>query len=218
MTDLHASIRHIPMPPRMRALPVLESGWPQLWFADTNPETGKPDLRIMDHRKLARAIKERRCWLCGQPLGVYRAFVLGPMCCVTRTTSEPPCHYDCAAYAVKACPFLTRPHVHRSEAHIPADASMAGVGLKRNPGVAAIWITRSYKAWSPDTGGVLITVGDPKRVEWWAEGRAATREEVEASIESGMPFLREQADLDKDREGAHRDLDKKAALARELLP
>lgn len=214
--QLHSSVSHLPIPARMRALPILDNGWPQLFFADT--VNGKPDLRVMSPRKFGAAIKKKLCWLCGQPLGRMMAFVLGPMCTVTRTAPEPPCHYDCAAYAVKACPFLTRPHAHRREAGLPDETAMVGCGLKRNPGCAAIWITRSYKTWRPPGGGVLLTVGDPERVEWYAEGRQATRDEVMASIDSGYPALARMADEDRDPVGARQDLEAQFAAAMKLLP
>ena len=206
------------MPPRMQALPVLESGWPALWFAGTNPETGKVDLRLMDGRKLLRAIKEKRCWLCGEPLGRTLAFVTGPMCCVTRTSSEPPSHYDCAAYAVRACPFLARPRAHRSESNIPEGVTVAGIGIKRNPGVAVIWVTRSYRVWSDDNRGTLITVGDPLRVEWYAEGRRATRGEVAASIDSGAPALYETCVKDADAALSRKYLDADITAVQRLYP
>lgn len=216
MGELHPSIAAIPMPPKMKALPLTEKGFPVLWFADE--VDGKPDLRVMDGRKLARAIKEGRCWLCGQLLGVHKAFVIGPMCAITRTTSEPPSHLDCALYAMKACPFLTRPKVHRREACLPEDARMSGTGIMRNPGVTTLWVSKSYRVWHPKPGQLLITVGKPERVEWWAEGREATRAEVMASIESGLPILYAECDRDSDPVGARSELDRRIFAVQDLLP
>lgn len=196
MTELHASIRHLEMPRRMRSLPLTENGFPQLWFAEI--VDGKPDLRVMSATKFITAITKKLCWLCGQPLGRNFAFVLGPMCTITRTTQEPPCHLDCAQYAVKACPFLARPTMHRREAGHKQPVVMSGYAIERNPGVAAIWTTRGYHAWNAPKGvsGVLITVHDPDNIEWYAEGRRATYEEVVAAIESGAPALYELAQND----------------------
>lgn len=213
---LHPSIQHLAMPARMRKLPLTEMGFPTLWFAEI--VNGKPDLRVMSGQKMVRAIKEKRCWLCGEPLGIYKAFVIGPMCTISRTTQEPPSHYDCALYAVKACPFLTRPNRERNERGIENEEKvMIGYGLKRNPGVTAIWVSRSYKTWRPPMGGVLMTVGEPWKVEWWAEGRPATRQEVMASIESGSPVLWKLADEDP-RPGAHEALQAQIKAAEQYLP
>lgn len=217
MAELHASIRGIPMPARIKRLPLTDAGFPILFFADINPETGKSDLRIMDGRKLSRCIKERRCWLCGDLLGKHLSFVLGPMCCVTRTTAEPPSHLECARYAVRACPFLTRPHMHRNESRLPEGVTMAGYGIRRNPGATAIWNTRSFKVWRPDSGGILMTVGEPESVEWYAEGRRATYTEVAESIESGAPLLFEQALADRDPDSALRELHTQIGHATKLL-
>ena len=214
MAELHPTIRHLAMPRRIATLPLTENGFPVLYFADE--VDGKPDLRVMDGRKLVKCIKEKRCWLCGQSLGRNMAFVVGPMCCVTRTSSEPPSHYECAEYSVKACPFLTRPKARRREIGVE-EASMAGIGLKRNPGVSAIWITRSYKTFRASGGaGVLITMGDPEGVEWWAEARQATYSEVCESIEGGAPELMKLAHTDKVA-GATRDLAERFAGILPLL-
>ena len=38
------------------------------------------------------------------------------------------------------------------------------------------------------------TFGEPKRAHWYARGREATRAEVMASIDSGLPILRDMAE------------------------
>ena len=123
-------------------------------------------------------------------------FVLGPMCGITRTTSEPPCHRECARWSAKYCPFLSRPHMgRRDDEALVAQGAIKGYGMpiERNPGVALLWAARNYRTFKPEGGGRLITVGEPTAWEWWAEGRPATREEVERSIASGLPFLEAEA-------------------------
>jgi hypothetical protein len=74
--------RELPdLPPRIAKLPV-DRGYPVPWFVAW--VDGKPEFRVMDHRRLVRAIKESRCWVCGQKLGAIRAYVLGPMCAVNE--------------------------------------------------------------------------------------------------------------------------------------
>jgi hypothetical protein len=142
------------------------------------------------------AVRHKRCWVCGEPLGRVLAFVIGPMCAVTRTTSEPPCHRDCAEWSVAACPFLLRPRMRRNEQGLPDETvDPAGFALDRNPGVPVVWVTRSYTTFNPATvdpsagQGVLITVGDPLDVLWFHQGRRATRGEAADSIQSGLPAL-----------------------------
>jgi len=178
---------------------------------------GQPDHRIIDSAKLPVAHQEHRCWICGDPRGRYLTFLLGPMCTITRTVSEPPSHLDCATYAVQACPFMTRPHMVRREAGLPDDWRDApGLPLHRNPGVVCLWTTRTYQPFGDGKGGVLFRVGDPTSTAWYCEGRPATLGEVEASLTTGLPALQEVAD----REGreARVALQLMTTQARRYLP
>jgi hypothetical protein len=153
--------------------------------------------------------------LCGEQLGKFMVFTIGPMCAVNRVSAEPPSHYDCARYAVEACPFLTQPRMRRNEVDLPAHLEPAGVMLRRNPGCTLLWVTRGYKPFKAN-GGVLFRVGDPQRVEFYAEGRKATHDEIMASIDSGMPILREMAE--RDGPDAVVELDQMYVKAMELVP
>lgn len=196
----------LPEPPtRIARLPV-HRGFPVPWFVVWVEEEGSevrtpigvgyPEFRMLDPERWVRAHNEKRCFVCGDVLGVHKVFPAGPMCGITRTSAEPPSHYECAEWSVRACPFMTRPHMERREGGLPEAKSHAGVMIMRNPGVTMLWVTRSYKV-VPDGGGsFLFRFGDPERVEWYAEGRAATRAEVDASIEAGMPELRSRAQTD----------------------
>lgn len=191
------------MPARIKRLPVDRRGFPVPWFVQwfrdgqpSEPREGEPDFRVADMRKMSRAIKERRCWCCGETLGVHLAFVIGPMCAINRTISEPPNHLECAEFSAKGCPFLSRPRMRRNEKDVPEQGQEpAGHGLKRNPGVACVWVTRGYRLFRPHAGnpGVLFALGAPEKVLWFAEGREATRAEVMASINGGLPALKEIA-------------------------
>src|SRR3954464_12191298 len=106
------------LPERIARLPVYE-GWPVPWFvAQAN---GRPDFRVVDRQKFSKAIKERRCWICGDKLGHWLAFPIGPMCSITRTISEPPSHRECAEWSIRYCPFLSNPAMVRNTADVPAD-------------------------------------------------------------------------------------------------
>jgi hypothetical protein len=179
-----------PLTGKVAALPIDERGYPVPWFVEWID--GKPDHRIMDRDKLRRAVRLGLCWVCGTPLGAYKAFLVGPMCAINRVNSEPPMHRECALYSVKACPFLSRPHMHRREAGIPDDIKPAhGVMVMRNPGAICLWTTKTFKPFNAIAGqpGILFDLGEPDSTEWFAEGRAATRAEVDASINSGLPIL-----------------------------
>ena len=191
MSKYSPSLDNVPMPDRIRALPICPTRLvPVPFFVDY--VDGKPEFRAADGRKLVRCVKESLCWVCGQKLGNDRSFLLGPMCAVNRTSAEPPSHRECAEFSARACPFLTKPHMRRREGGLPEEAGCAGVMIKRNPGCMAIW-TSDFKLFDDGSGGVLFTVGEPTAVSWWAEGRTATRQEVLESVTTGIPILMAQA-------------------------
>jgi hypothetical protein len=149
----------------------------------------------MDGEKMVIAVRHKRCWMCGQPLGKFYTFAIGPMCMVNRNISEPPSHLACIEYSVKACPFLTQPRMRRNEKDMP-QGHIAGIGIMDNPGLTVVWTTLSYKAFKPHGGGVLFEIGDPEHVEYYTEGREATREEVFTVLKERIPKLYEQAEKD----------------------
>lgn len=181
------------MPERMARLPVAR-GFPVPWFVDK--VDGQYDHRVMDGRKLERAVLDRLCWVCGVPLGRYAAFVVGPMCLVNRTSAEPPSHVDCADYSARACPFLSRPDAVRREGGLPPaeQRKCAGEMIRRNPGVTLVWGVTKWSVFGDGRGGVLHSLGEsPTFVRWYREGRPATRAEVEESIDSGIGILEAEA-------------------------
>jgi len=189
MRELRAGLP--PLPAKMAPLPIDERGYPVPYFVAWID--GKPDHRIADPRALKACIELGRCWICGQTLGRFKAYCVGPMCAITRTISEPPQHLECATFAATACPFLTRPQAKRRETMLPeALKEPAGVMIKRNPGAVAVWVSLGFHVFD-HTNGPLFDLGEPVQVLWFCEGRRATRAEVEASIDSGLPILTEQA-------------------------
>lgn len=189
-----------PLPRHMQTLPVDARGYPVPWFVEWI--NGVPEFRAMDPAKWRLALTQSRCWVCGGTLGRHRVFVIGPMCAVNRVTSEPPCHRECAEWSARNCPFLSRPQMVRREDetinNAMAETGSAGCALTRNPGVALLWITHrgAYRAFKAGGGGTgyLFELDAPDDVGWYCEGRPATRAEVLASIDSGLPLLRKPAE------------------------
>lgn|SRR5215467_8466300 len=184
-----------PLPRTMWDLPVFR-GYPTPWFcARPNGPLGEPEFRAADGEKWMLAVRRKLCWVDGHKLGSYLAFVLGPMCGVTRTTSEPPSHRECALWSVRNCPFLTRPHMGYRKGGLPEEVEQpGGFPIDRNPGVSLVWVTRSFKVFDDGAGKPLISVGDPVEITCWAEGRTAKRDEIQASIDGGLPHLRKMAE------------------------
>lgn len=214
MTHINPRIAHLEMPRHVQSLPLNPVGYPAPWFVAT--VDGVPDFRVIAPGKIEDALRFKLCWTCGNHLGSYAAFLIGPMCVVNRISAEPPSHRDCATYAAQACPFLATPGMVRRTTGLPEDRFVPGVMVERNPGVALVWTTRTWRPFAAPNGGLLFEFGDPTSAEWFAEGREATHAEVLASIDSGMPTIREAADIDGP--AAHAMLDKAYDAAMQYVP
>lgn len=219
MTETKNPLRFdIPVPTgRLARLYVDHRGYPVPWFVAW--VDGVPDHRIMDAEKKEKAFVNQLCWICGQPLGgATVTYAIGPMCAVNRISAEPPSHKECAEYSVRACPFLSRPHAHRREGGLPDEAEEPdGIMVRRNPGVILVWTAKKYTTRIVPAGdGTLFHVGDPYEISWFCQGRAATREEVEDAIRSGIPILQEVAE--EQGGDALRRLSEQLAIAWELVP
>lgn len=217
--------RLVDVPERVLALPRDKRGYPVPWFVAWH--LGVPQFPVMDADKLRRAVQLSRCWICGEHLGRYRASVIGPMCAVNRTVAEPQSHLDCARFAARHCPFLTRPAMKRLPRTVLAAelaatvADPPGEHLEHNPGACALWVEPRRSRPVTVAGGVLFELGEPDSVEWYTEGRAATRAEVEAAVERGLPFL--AATLEREPPGAAREraaaeLERRVAALAHWLP
>ncbi len=180
------------LPSRMQTLPIDERGYVVPWFVDWID--GKPEFRAMSLEKWVRAVREKRCWVCGERMGRWMTFVAGPMCGINRTSSEPPAHLECARWSARNCPFLNNSEaIRRVDEKIGMEMNCAGFGLTRNPGVSMLWTTDTYSLFDDGKGRKLLHMGEPSSVEWYAEGKIATREQVMKSIETGLPALASMA-------------------------
>jgi len=192
------------IPKRIAALPRDKRGFPIPKFVEWID--GEPDFRIMSSEHMYNCLKKGSCWICGETTGAHKAFVIGPMCCVNRVSAEPPSHYDCARFAALNCPFLSHPLAKRPDlSDIPDHVVPVGM-IDRNPGVAAVWITKNYHPVRQGAQTVLMEIGDPERVEFYANGRFASREEIDKSVLTGLPILWTMAI--KEGMGAERELAK----------
>ncbi|WP_435215830.1 hypothetical protein [Streptomyces sp. bgisy034] len=209
-------------PPRVARLPRNRVGYPVPWFVGV--VDGEPDFRVVGPGKMDGAVTFRCCWICGGslinrtlgPAATQYAYVVGPMCAVNRTSAEPPAHRACAIYAATACPFLTTPGMRRRDSRLPENAAEPdGVMIRRNPGVALVWVTNT---WRMIPGYRLFHLADPAETLWFAEGRPATRDEVLDSIDSGLPLLQAEAEQDDDPDRALVTLALQYERALELVP
>lgn len=180
------------MPDRIARLERDPRGYPIPWFAH-RPADGTIDFRVMDPGRFVLAVKEHRCWVCGDRLGKFIAFVGGPLSAAQRIYSDPPSHVECAAFSAKVCPFLTIPTAQRREANKPAHVEMPGQQVIENHEVTGIPITIGY---SMLPQGVL-TAKEPREIRWYHGGRPAKRSEVQHAIQ----IARERDEVKHHRNG-----------------
>ena len=160
----------VPVPARMRALPVDRRGYPVPASWKSSTPAGFQDRLAEPHGALRRpsAVLDLR-----RGDGRQDGLRAGSDCCINRISSEPPSHYECAHFAAVACPFLAHPQAKRPIR--PAKVKMVKPGgdmSLHNPGVACIWVTKRY-AITRVSNGVLFEVGEPERVEFFAHARPA---------------------------------------------
>lgn len=175
---------------RVMRLPRDKRGYPIPWFVSQGPD-GKPDFINVRNGKRDEARRKQVCWVCGDRLGTFRAFVVGPTNTITRVSAEPPGHLECMTAAATICPFLVNPRMTRVPAH--PDAVTPGEQDDRNPGVTVVYTTRKVGT-KQLKRGFLFTLGPPESVVWWRERRPATLMEVCSSIAEVMPHLSARAE------------------------
>jgi hypothetical protein len=218
MPEYHVSLKDLDMPVRIKRLPVDHRGFPVPKFVAW--PNGEADHRVINLDRFTPSVKQKLCWICGEPMGRYFVSIIGCMCAVNRVISEPPSHLDCAEFSVKACPFLSRPQAHRRDIGLPEGIQdQAGMPIRRNPGVACLWISKSYpKLFKTQMGnaGVLFSLGEPIETIWYREGRLATRREVIDAIHEGLPTL--EAVAAQEGKGAPEALNGQLLAAWMLLP
>jgi hypothetical protein len=101
----------IPIPLHMQGLPVTEGGYLKPWFVKGD------DFRVTDGDKAGLSVMKKACWICGNSFTapVY-AMVGDATSAVVRIYREPPCHKECAEYAMQVCPFILYPNAKRRAA------------------------------------------------------------------------------------------------------
>ena len=187
-----------PLPPgRIGRLPLDRRGIPVPWFVSWRD--GTPYFPVVDHEKLKTAWSEELCWVCGDKLGSYRGWVMGPMSVIEGATPEPPSHHECAVFSACHCPHLSTPAAKYKENvdPVPGHAPQANISKIRS-GVVAIWMTKGRGATPFKAGsGTLFRLNPASRIEWYARGRPANLAEVQAAIARVRPVLQEAAEVER---------------------
>jgi hypothetical protein len=135
-------------------------------------EDGTPDFRIIDREKADAAVEQRRCALCGGPMGRHVAFIGGPLCHVNRYFIDGPMHTSCATFAVQTCPHIVLPKAQYRDADKQVNEGMVLVDhqLADKPDVFMLGVTTKYEIMD-QPGMRLIRAAPWISVTWWREGQ-----------------------------------------------
>ena len=170
------------LPERMSHLPTDDRGYPIPEFVSNLD--GKRDFRVVSLEHLANCVQHDVCWICGQILGVWKVFVLGPLPAIQGITNEPPSHPECAEFAARACPFLLLPKAQlRSIDNL--NIQKLPQRSEGNPGVCCLYTVRGY-AYQKEPKGIVFRTGRAVQVDWYTQGRPATRREVLDAINTSL--------------------------------
>lgn len=99
--------REVPVPERMKHLPLDPRGYPEFFIGLRSPE-GKHLFTVNDTTKQMQCVKQDLCEICGKKLLRGRWFIGGPLSAFHKegVFSDAPMHDECAHYALTVCPYL----------------------------------------------------------------------------------------------------------------
>lgn len=134
---------------------------------------GKPDFRISDAERWAKAVRDRRCALCGEGLGRHIAFIGGPRSHASRAFTDPGMHYECAAYAMQVCPYLALPRMRRTAQHVAyEDVAIHTTEevVEERPEVFFLGVSTDFEVEQFDSGSYYVRAAPWISVEWFRHG------------------------------------------------
>ena len=161
----------VPLPEHMQSLPLVEGGYRKPWFVKGD------DFRVTDGDKAWLSVSKKACWICGKPFATPKYALVGDALSATiRVYREPPCHVECAEYAMQVCPFILYPNAKRRTANLDAEASIdhvnAGAAIKldaKNPGEFFITVVSDF-SYHHDEQVTAFNKDDVLEVQHWVGG------------------------------------------------
>lgn len=190
--------RKIEVPDQLKARPVYGgyiTPYFVAWYLDGKQVHEKtagavPSFVTIDVTRATHCRTQGLCWCCGKMMGAHKWFVFGPGSAVAQQSVEPPSHRDCAQYAVQVCPFMLDPDRAMRAPKAPLKEGQV-IDLEmstHNPGVSVLWATKRYEvvAVNKSHGTYVFEPGEPELIEFWREGRKATRAEIKAAIDHSL--------------------------------
>jgi hypothetical protein len=140
-----------------------------------------PAFPIIDMSRASLCRRQNLCWVCGNKMGSFKTFVIGPVAALARQSAEPASHRDCALYAAQVCPFMVKGYDMLSERHATLlkqrDSTSVHPDITgTNPHLAVLWTTKSFTAFPIDVprGIYIYDLGEAVGVRFFHHGREAT--------------------------------------------
>lgn len=192
--------RTIPIPDRMRALPLDPRGYP-VPVNVTRDRNGKPNFATNDERVRQLLFRKDRCGICGGKLLRGRWSIGGPGSALHPDGAflDPPMHYECARYAVQACPYLAMPTYSKSVSKVPPlEVGLVKDGIAYNPTVfpnrpdlflLVMYVAQKLTYYDGDAVRSLRPKRPLRSIEYWQEGRQLNEQDGHRAAEQ---YLREQ--------------------------
>lgn len=136
----------VPIPEHMQSLSLTDRGYLKPWFVKAD------DFRVVDGEKAWLAVSKKKCWICGNDFALGEYGLVGDAVSATvRVCKEPPCHVECATYALQVCPFILYPNAKRREVGLEEEEKLQHNNKKRqlkidpqNPGKYYLIIVKDF--------------------------------------------------------------------------
>jgi hypothetical protein len=188
----HLEVKQIPIPDRMKHLPLDPRGYPIFAMAYRDA-SGRAHFTINDEAKRQRMIARDLCSICGAPLWRGRWFIGGEKSAFHPHGAyiDPPMHKECAHYALRVCPYLAAPSYAKllDGATLAADDPVLTINQTAiiSPSTAdevrpALFVAvhaRGQSSHAAPGGGVIRPARPYIAVEYWRHGEQLAREEGE---------------------------------------
>lgn len=189
---------HTDIPVSMRSLSITSKGYLKPWFVEDD------DFRIVDTRKAIISISKKACWICGKEFTNDKFALVGSI----KNSSdlifrEPPCHVECAIYAMQVCPFILHPSAKFRTAGLSPERLHEFVNRNldikyadSNPGSWFITIVRD--CWlHKKSKTIRCSELDVLERQHWQEGRLLTQFQQRLPKENHVENKLSNVDIDK---------------------
>lgn len=158
--------RLVHIPGRLKLRPRDSRGFIIPYSVDDG--TFQPDFRMTQPDRVRELLANQNCWLCGLPRTHVMCFIGGPLSISNRLFSDGWMHDACAAYAIRVCPFLSRPTGQYSKREVPKHVTVLPLVAAERPQRFGIAYTRSFKTVMDPERNLYLLAGPFTRIHWFS--------------------------------------------------